>query len=190
MQSKSYDVVWVKELLVLSGIVLVLVGAVMFIATPLRITVQQDGRINTYLVQARQAVTPTQFAAALRKLDIALQREGMVEGNAIASFMSGGGHGEMAYKREQYRNLASRAEALASLEVTSTMTSTGLAEMKATVAATPTNSYSFWVWRQGGAWWQLYWPAILVGTALATWIAVAMMPDYIRYTARAKGATS
>lgn len=189
MYEKRCYLNWLKDSLFFLGLALIIAAAVMFIAVPVRKMVQQEGRINTYHVQAIQAATPGQFAVALRGLDQALQREEMVQGNAVAPFLGAGEDDEMAYKRAQYLALAQRADALASsVALTSTETSTGMAEMKVTLLATPTNSYSFWVWRQGGTWWQFYWPAILIVSTVVIWVVGSMVPDYFTRTVRVNGA--
>lgn len=181
-QWKTYDIEWLKDTLGVIGVLLLVAFVGFLFVTPIVKVSEQRGSLETYYVQASQAATPTEFAAALRQLDKALDKAGMVSGNTW--LFSNAPHDDMALKREQFSSLAQRAETFAALPVSTTEVSTGLADLRVALKAIDLGVYGFWQWQQGGAWFQWYLPGIFLVLAIALFIVSDALPYRIRRRVR------
>ncbi len=176
---QEYDIEWLKTALAAVSIIMI-VGAILMalLIVPIVKVAEQRGTLETYYYQAKQAATPIQFADALRQLDKALDKASMVSGNT--EFLINGPDSDMAFKRQQFQSLSQRAEALAELPVSATEVSTGLADLRVALKNIDLGVYGFWLWQQGGAWFQLYVPVIGIIVAIAMFIVSDDLPYVYR----------
>ena len=183
MERKWVSIQWLKDFLVLAGLVVALVAVGSIFWQGIANKVEFDRAISTHYEQAYQAANPLGFSQALRSLNQALDEAGMKEGNPYF-LVEMSQQNDMSYRRARYEALIERAGKLSDYGLGSTEVSTGLADLRKVLYSVPPGPFWFWMWLQGGAWAVFWWPFIIVGAGIAVVIISGLLPQSIRVRVR------
>jgi len=89
-------------------------------------------------------------------------------------------HTDVTYFRGRLAAFADQADALAITENASVASSTGLTQLKNSLAAAQVSFYGYWLWRQGGTTFALYIPLVLGVIGAALIITGLALPERVR----------